>query len=51
MATSNFDKDIKGVSVMGTDNPTLGVRRVLTLSNASNETGAKAATANIFAHQ
>ena len=48
---SFFDKDIKGVPLMRVDNPTSKPIRFLRLSNASNETGIKTVTANIYGHQ
>jgi len=50
--SSNFDRDIKGVPLMGTANPVKPLRRVSMISSsASDITGVNTARKNIMGHQ
>jgi len=52
MPSNNWDRDIKNVPVMRTDNPILGVKRFLTrTSSADTGTGVNSARKNIRGHQ
>jgi hypothetical protein len=49
---SNFDKDIKGVPrITSVNEGNAGVRRVLTTSSASTESGIRSARPNTFGKQ